>query len=42
VDELAAYVAKEVPRISMEKWQYEQFPMRDTKGQSFPISLVRP
>jgi hypothetical protein len=42
VDELAAYVAKEVPRMTMEKWQYEQFPMRDTKGQSFPISLVRP
>jgi uncharacterized caspase-like protein len=28
VDELSAYVAKEVPRITLQKWGYEQFPVR--------------
>ena len=40
VDELATYVAEEVPRLTLEKWGYEQFPMRDIQGQSFPIGLV--
>jgi hypothetical protein len=40
VDELSAYVAKEVPRITLEKWKYEQFPMRQFGGLPFPIGLV--
>ena len=40
VDELSAYVAKEVPRITQQKWGYEQFPMRQFGGLPFPIGLV--
>jgi uncharacterized caspase-like protein/WD40 repeat protein len=40
VDELSAYVAKEVPRITQQKWSYEQFPMRQVGGLPFPIGLV--
>ena len=40
VDELSAYVAKEVPRITLQKWNYEQFPMRQFGGLPFPIGLV--
>jgi hypothetical protein len=38
VSELADFVEALVPRITIERWKYEQFPMRDLKGQSFPIS----
>jgi uncharacterized caspase-like protein len=41
IAELAEYVSEEVPRISMEKWQYRQVPMQQLQGQSFPIGLVR-
>ena len=40
VDELSAYVAKEVPRITLQKWGYEQFPMQQFGGMPFPIGLV--
>ena len=40
VDELSAYVAKEVPRITLQKWGYEQFPMRQVGGMPFSIGLV--
>uniref|UniRef100_UPI000B7F1AE7 caspase family protein n=1 Tax=Candidatus Entotheonella palauensis TaxID=93172 RepID=UPI000B7F1AE7 len=40
IDELAAYVADEVPRITQEKWRYEQFPMMQLEGRSFPIGQV--
>jgi uncharacterized caspase-like protein len=40
VDELAAYVAREVPQITLKKWGYEQFPMRQFGGRPFPIALV--
>jgi hypothetical protein len=40
VDELSAYVAREVPKISLQKWGYEMFPMRQFGGLSFPIALV--
>lgn len=41
IDELAAYVADEVPRITQKKWGYEQFPMKQIEGRSFPIGQVR-
>jgi WD40 repeat protein len=41
IDELAAYVAEEVPRLTQRQWGYEQFPMRHIGGRSFPIGLVR-
>ncbi len=37
--ELADYLEDEVPRMSLRLWQYEQFPMHDLRGQSFPIGL---
>jgi len=37
IDELAEFVSKEVPRITMENWHYEQIPMRKLEGISFPI-----
>jgi WD40 repeat protein len=39
-DELAAYVADEVPRITLKKWGYEQFPMKQIEGRSFFIGRV--
>ncbi|WP_256091511.1 caspase family protein [Candidatus Thiosymbion oneisti] len=39
--ELADYLEEEVPRISHRVWRYEQHPMRDLQGQSFPIGLRR-
>jgi WD40 repeat protein len=40
VGELAIYVEDEVPRVTLRLFNYEQFPMHDTKGQNFPISRV--
>jgi uncharacterized caspase-like protein len=40
VDELASYVMREVPRRTMEKWGYEQFPMQQMSGQPFAIRRV--
>jgi len=40
VGELAIYVEDEVPRVTRRLFNYEQFPMHDTKGQNFPISRV--
>jgi uncharacterized caspase-like protein len=37
IDHLASYVVREVPRRTMEKWGYEQFPMQHITGQSFAI-----
>jgi uncharacterized caspase-like protein len=37
IDHLASYVMREVPRRTMEKWGYEQFPMQHITGQSFAI-----
>lgn len=39
IDELAGYVDREVPRITLEKWGYEQFPMFQMRGNAFPLSL---
>ena len=41
VNELAEYVSDEVPRITFKKWGYEQFPMQNLYGRSFPIGLVK-
>lgn len=41
VNELAEFVMEEVPKITMEKWQYEQFPLQDLTGRSFPVGLVQ-
>jgi WD40 repeat protein len=43
VDELARFVANEVPRITKEVFHHEQFPMSDVrlKGQAFPIAVPR-
>jgi hypothetical protein len=41
VDQLASYVMREVPRRTMEKWSYEQFPMQQISGQSFAIGRVQ-
>jgi uncharacterized caspase-like protein len=38
VSELGDFVEETVTKITKERWGYEQFPVRDLKGQSFPIS----
>jgi len=38
VRELADYVEREVQRITMELFNYEQTPMSDLRGQNFPLS----
>jgi len=40
VNELAEYVSEEVPKLTFKKWGYEQFPMQNLYGRSFPIGLV--
>ena len=40
VDELSAFLDREVPRITEKEWGHEQFPMRDLQGHSFPITWV--
>ncbi|MEE8304073.1 MAG: caspase family protein, partial [Candidatus Tectomicrobia bacterium] len=42
IDELADYVLDAVPELTMRKWGYEQFPMRQVEGKSFPIVRARP
>ena len=42
VPDLMAYVAKEVPQLTLKKWGYEQFPMHQFQGRSFAIGLVQP
>ncbi len=37
--ELANYLENEVPRLSRKVWKYEQYPMQNIQGQSFPIGL---
>ncbi|MHC4146182.1 MAG: caspase family protein, partial [Planctomycetota bacterium] len=37
ISELAEFVSKEVPRITMREWHYEQIPMNNLEGTSFPI-----
>jgi hypothetical protein len=39
-DELAAFVFKEVPAITKQRWGYEQFPMRRYESPSFPIGQI--
>jgi len=41
VNELAEYVSDEVPKITFKKWGYEQFPMQNLYGRSFPIVLSK-
>lgn len=41
IDEVAAFVMSEVPRITLKKWRYEQFPMHNLYGNSFPLGLVQ-
>jgi uncharacterized caspase-like protein len=40
VNELAEYVGNEVPRLTLERFGYEQFPMHEMHGQSFPLIVV--
>jgi uncharacterized caspase-like protein len=40
INELAEYVSEEVPRITYKKWGYEQFPMQNLQGRSFPPDLI--
>jgi hypothetical protein len=37
IDELANFVQDEVPRITFDKFGFEQIPMRSVKGNAFPI-----
>jgi hypothetical protein len=37
VSQLADYVQDRVPALTKERFHYEQFPMRDLKGQNFPV-----
>lgn len=37
IDELSDYVEKEVPRITLQRFHKEIFPMRSVEGHSFPI-----
>ncbi len=39
IGELADFVEIKVPEITKEKWGYEQFPMRNLQGMSFPIGM---
>ncbi len=41
INEIAEQVMDEVPRITMKQWQYEQFPMQNLSGNSFPLGVVR-
>ena len=41
VNELAQYLQWEVPRITREQWGYEQYPMQNLQGMSFPVGMVR-
>ncbi|MBX9637654.1 MAG: caspase family protein [Nitrosomonas sp.] len=38
LDELADYMSEQVPKITLQKWGFEQFPMRLMHGDSFPIA----
>jgi len=38
LDDLANYVRAEVPKITQQKWGFEQIPMRLIQGDSFPIA----
>ena len=40
VEELSAYARREVPRLSQQRWRYQQFPMFQLNGQDFPITRV--
>jgi peptidoglycan hydrolase-like protein with peptidoglycan-binding domain len=42
VPDLMAYVAQEVPQLTLKKWGYEQFPMHQFQGRPFAIGLVQP
>lgn len=42
VPDLMAYVAREVPQLTLKKWGYEQFPMHQFQGRPFAIGLVQP
>lgn len=41
INEIAEFVVETVPKITMEQWQYEQFPMHNLSGSSFPLGLVQ-
>jgi len=40
VGELADYVEQLVPSITLKRWGYEQYPMREIGGESFPIATI--
>jgi len=40
VGELAKYIDTQLPEITKRKWNYEQFPVLETRGSVFPV--VRP
>ncbi|EJF06041.1 hypothetical protein ThvES_00018990 [Thiovulum sp. ES] len=39
IRELSAYVEDKVPEITFKKWQYEQVPQADIKGNDFPVAI---
>src|SRR5207245_8238804 len=41
IAELSQYASDEAPRITKERWGYEEFPMYNLQGMSFPIGLTR-
>jgi len=41
INELAEFVMEEVPKITLQKWNYEQFPLQNLTGRSFPLGMVR-
>lgn len=40
INELAEFVMEEVPKITLKQWKYEQFPLQDLTGRSFPIGMT--
>lgn len=42
VSELADYLEREVPRITLKRLRHEQIPMRQITGDSFPLSRIQP
>jgi len=41
INELAEFIGDQVPKITLQKWGKEQFPMQSLQGRSFPIALTK-
>ena len=39
INEVADFVMDEVPKITMDQWHYEPFPMQNLSGNSFPLGI---